>query len=315
MNRGMLAMAAVAGLAGSSVLAGPPGSGGGGASKRIAPGAGVDVFPFNDDFEAYAPGPFPCAVAAPACPGPNGWSLWYAGSAVGPQLGQIVTGAAHSGTKMLKLLTETDITQTGLQTSGRWVVKAQTYAASSMTGTAYFIVMTRYNSVPAAGAETWAIEIDFHGDGLNGNNVRNAWQGANQVTPLIRDQWVEIRAEIDLDANTFDIYYGGTLLVDNQMYAFGGVTPALVCLDLYASTIGGDFFYDTVVVEPMAGGCYPNCDNSTTSPVLNVQDFTCFLQRYAAGDTYANCDNSTTAPTLNVQDFTCFLQSYAAGCP
>jgi WD40 repeat protein len=63
------------------------------------------------------------------------------------------------------------------------------------------------------------------------------------------------------------------------------------------------------------GGCYPNCDNSTAAPVLNVQDFTCFLQRYAAGDTYANCDASTTAPVLNVQDFTCFLQRYAGGCP
>jgi hypothetical protein len=61
--------------------------------------------------------------------------------------------------------------------------------------------------------------------------------------------------------------------------------------------------------------CYPNCDASTTAPILNVQDFTCFLQRYAAGDSYANCDNSTVAPVLNVQDFTCFLQSYAAGCP
>jgi hypothetical protein len=61
--------------------------------------------------------------------------------------------------------------------------------------------------------------------------------------------------------------------------------------------------------------CYANCDNSTAAPTLNVSDFTCFLQRYAAGESYANCDNSTAAPTLNVSDFTCFLQSYAAGCP
>jgi hypothetical protein len=61
--------------------------------------------------------------------------------------------------------------------------------------------------------------------------------------------------------------------------------------------------------------CYANCDGSTTAPVLNVQDFTCFLQRYAAGESYANCDQSTASPVLNVQDFTCFLQSYAAGCP
>ncbi|MEX2219659.1 MAG: GC-type dockerin domain-anchored protein [Phycisphaerales bacterium] len=63
------------------------------------------------------------------------------------------------------------------------------------------------------------------------------------------------------------------------------------------------------------GGCYPNCDQSTTPPVLNVQDFGCYLTRYAAGNAYANCDQSTTPPVLNVQDFGCFLTKYAAGCP
>jgi hypothetical protein len=61
--------------------------------------------------------------------------------------------------------------------------------------------------------------------------------------------------------------------------------------------------------------CYANCDASTTNPALNVQDFACFLNRYASGDTYANCDGSTTAPVLNVQDFACFLNQFAAGCP
>jgi hypothetical protein len=67
---------------------------------------------------------------------------------------------------------------------------------------------------------------------------------------------------------------------------------------------------------PVPGvACYANCDSSTTIPVLNVQDFTCFLTRYASGDPYANCDGSTTVPVLNVQDFTCFLTRYATGCP
>ena len=35
----------------------------------------------------------------------------------------------------------------------------------------------------------------------------------------------------------------------------------------------------------------------------------------AQADCYANCDESTTPPVLNVADFTCFLQKYAAGCP
>jgi hypothetical protein len=61
--------------------------------------------------------------------------------------------------------------------------------------------------------------------------------------------------------------------------------------------------------------CYANCDESTTTPILNVADFTCFLQRFASGDSYANCDASTQPPVLNVADFTCYLQRFAVGCP
>jgi hypothetical protein len=61
--------------------------------------------------------------------------------------------------------------------------------------------------------------------------------------------------------------------------------------------------------------CYANCDNSTVAPVLNVLDFSCFLNKFAAGDAYANCDGSTTPPVLNVLDFSCYLNRFAAGCP
>lgn len=73
----------------------------------------------------------------------------------------------------------------------------------------------------------------------------------------------------------------------------------------------GGGFWGTLPGVP----CYANCDDSTVAPVLNVADFTCFLQKYASLDPYANCDGSTVAPALNVADFTCFLQKYANGCP
>jgi trimeric autotransporter adhesin len=75
---------------------------------------------------------------------------------------------------------------------------------------------------------------------------------------------------------------------------------------------------------PCGSGCYANCDGSTTPPVLNVDDFTCFINEYAQAQFlphaqqlthYANCDQSTIAPVLNVDDFTCFINQYAAGCP
>src|SRR5262249_21000786 len=58
-----------------------------------------------------------------------------------------------------------------------------------------------------------------------------------------------------------------------------------------------------LVFPPAPPPCYANCDHSTTNPCLNVLDFSCFLNAFAAGQTYANCDNSTTQPVLNVLDF------------
>jgi hypothetical protein len=78
------------------------------------------------------------------------------------------------------------------------------------------------------------------------------------------------------------------------------------------------------IVPTGGGACYANCDGSTVEPILNVEDFTCFINEFASAQTlphaqqvtaYANCDGSTTAPALNVEDFTCFINQYAQGCP
>jgi hypothetical protein len=92
----------------------------------------------------------------------------------------------------------------------------------------------------------------------------------------------------------------------------GPVPPALYAGGAF-TTAGG--FPARHVARWGAQACYANCDNSTTSPTLNVLDFACFLNRFASGDAYGNCDGSTTAPVLNVLDFACFLNRFAAGCP
>lgn len=60
--------------------------------------------------------------------------------------------------------------------------------------------------------------------------------------------------------------------------------------------------------------CYANCDASTATPVLNINDFQCFINRFAIGDTWANCDGSTASPLLNINDFQCFVNRFATGC-
>ena len=78
---------------------------------------------------------------------------------------------------------------------------------------------------------------------------------------------------------------------------------------------GGPAIVDMGALEFQGTTCYANCDRSSSPPVLNVNDFICFQQKFAASDPYANCDGSTTPPVLNVNDFICFQQKFAAGCP
>lgn len=75
--------------------------------------------------------------------------------------------------------------------------------------------------------------------------------------------------------------------------------------------------------HPVCSPCYANCDGSTSAPILNVEDFTCFINAFASAQGlpyeqqvvhYANCDESTAVPVLNVEDFTCFINAFAAGC-
>ena len=103
---------------------------------------------------------------------------------------------------------------------------------------------------------------------------------------------------------------GGGMFSSGGIYAVGGTIGQPDAGSAAESAYGcaGGFWASD------ASACWANCDSSTTPPVLNVLDFTCFLNRFAAGDPYANCDNSTTSPVLNVLDFSCFLNKFAAGC-
>ncbi len=60
--------------------------------------------------------------------------------------------------------------------------------------------------------------------------------------------------------------------------------------------------------------CYANCDLSSLPPILNVNNFQCFLNLFAAQSPRANCDESTASPVLNINDFQCFLNKFATGC-
>jgi hypothetical protein len=138
--------------------------------------------------------------------------------------------------------------------------------------------------------------------------------------PLTVEFWYQAQGAV----NFFSASFGGQVLVsftndtthtDWSHFTFN-VTPAAanpVIEFTFMNSTARDYL-DGVRVYPSAPACYANCDSSTTAPILNIQDFSCFLNRFASGDTYANCDGSTVAPVLNVQDFSCFINRFNAGC-
>ena len=61
--------------------------------------------------------------------------------------------------------------------------------------------------------------------------------------------------------------------------------------------------------------CYADCDTTTGLEVLDLWDFLCFGNRFAAGDRYAcDCDTTTGLGVCDLFDALCFLNAYATGC-
>jgi hypothetical protein len=140
--------------------------------------------------------------------------------------------------------------------------------------------------------------------------VRWDFNSAQILQTAIRDLTAGT-PEVVTDVTSFGWYLQGgpnsTMPLPTDVRLFAGGSTAT----------GSDVSaWDNMVVAPASAPvtCYPNCDQSTTNPFLNVLDFNCFLNRFASGASYANCDGSTIPPVLNVLDFNCFLNSFAAGC-
>ena len=62
--------------------------------------------------------------------------------------------------------------------------------------------------------------------------------------------------------------------------------------------------------------CYADCDMQAGPGVLDIFDFLCFGNRFAAGDPYAcDCDTSTGLGVCDIFDFLCFGNEFNNGCP
>ena len=153
-----------------------------------------------------------------------------------------------------------------------------------------------------------AVFDDGAGPGLvvGGNFTTAGGRPASRIAMWRGGEWFSLSSGLNGPVNALAVY---------DLDGPGPERPSLIAAGFFDYAGGNEARIIARYTPCAPGACYANCDASTAAPALNVADFTCFLQRFAAADPYANCDGSTTAPMLNVADFTCFLQSFAQGCP
>lgn len=99
--------------------------------------------------------------------------------------------------------------------TGAWTFSAQTYLPSAgASGKQYFNLMNLFDQ--GAGTYQWSnVEFYWDMDNTDPNKLNHVYLQDTQNTntlPIQYDTWVEVKAEIDLDLNTVEVFYGGASL-------------------------------------------------------------------------------------------------------
>ncbi|MCC7290854.1 MAG: hypothetical protein IT449_02195 [Phycisphaerales bacterium] len=182
----------------------------------------------SDDFEAYTPGNL-CTQST--------WQEWCGSVDV---CGEVSTEQASSGANSLKLVGNVggggglgdDTVHRFSIVGGQWTFKLMTYCPGDMTGTGFLIMLNSYLDESCAGTNNWSLQVWLDADL---GTVHADFD--NEELPLIRDRWVEFRAEIDLDADQVDYYYDGVQFVFDKSWkdgVSGGGVAEIRALDLYS---------------------------------------------------------------------------------
>jgi hypothetical protein len=185
---------------------------------------------WSDNFDSYADGTI--------LDGVGGWTGWDGAPGAA---GVVTAKQSRSGPHSIEISGGADAVQPlSGYTSGQWTLTAWNYVPrEGLTATTYFIVNNEYVH---GGPYQWSIEMSF--DPATGTVIDDFRGGS---APIVFDDWAELRFDIDLDADTIDTYYDGTLMSSGQ-YAIRGGPAAIANIDLF--TTGALSYYDDMSLVP-----------------------------------------------------------------
>jgi MYXO-CTERM domain-containing protein len=187
-----------------------------------------------EDFDSYQTGS--------GLHGQGGWAGWEGD----PQWDAYVTDLySRSAPNSLESTLNTDIVQEFAgYTSGQWTLTAWQYVPEDFAGESYIVLLNTYG----VGVHNWSAQLRFDDEGF----VESEFEG-NQ-TDLIYEQWVEVRFEIDLDADVQDIYYDGNLLSSKSWTdgVSGGGALNIGAVDIFANG-ASPIYWDDMSLVPTPG--------------------------------------------------------------
>jgi hypothetical protein len=151
---------------------------------------------------------------------------------------------------------------------GGWIYKPTTTTNFTMAIQTWFLIQNQYMHNGGAFVN-WSVQMTM--SPLTGNWVSDT-ATTNTTGPCIFDQWVEVRADMDLDADTVEVFYNGlstgpAFPHNGGVSGFGSGSTAIGALDLYADGAGNPgsrVYWDDMFLSG-AGGCSSNAINYCTS--------------------------------------------------
>jgi len=144
--------------------------------------------------------------------------------------------AAQSGPNSVDINGASDLVQQFNITGGHVQFKAMQYVPGNMSGTTYFLLLNEYAD---GGPYDWSVQLSFD----SASNLVTSDFGGSATAPIVRDKWVPLLFDIDMDANTVSEYYNSALLSTHVWDDTNHNT--LQALDLFANG-ATPVFYDDV---------------------------------------------------------------------
>ena len=145
-------------------------------------------------------------------------------------------------------------------TTGEWVYTAWQYIPGDYSGLGYFIMLNTYNA--GGGARSWSVQVKFR----SSDNIVESDFDISQLN-LVRGRWVELRVEIDLDADLQTFYYDDQILYQNKSWSSGvsvGGQAAIEAVDLFANS-SSPIYYDDLSLKSASSTVVSSSANPSES--------------------------------------------------